>query len=173
MFQSENNMLSSKIRISLRSRKILESSKRHKSFYEKYSSVVLKVLKTPSFQNFMNWMLRKESIDANSIENIHVMFFPFRKDNGKPLAGKYSKDEICIYPKRLEFCRKLIGKYGKKKVYSYLKNRARATLIHEFLHVKYSSDEEKVRQLTKEYFEIFSKNQNHQSENGCGLLKFR
>ena len=166
-------MFSDKIRISSHSKKLLENSKRHKGFYEKYSSVVSKILKKPSFQNFMKWMLRKESIDVDSVEKIHVMVLPFRKENGKSLAGKYVKNEICIYPKRLGFCRKLMEKYGKKKVYSYLKNRARATLIHEFLHVKYSSDEEKVRQLTKEYFEIFSKNQNHQSENGRGLLKFR
>jgi len=31
-------------------------------------------------------------------------------------------------------------------------------LIHEFLHVKYSSDEEKVRKLTKKYFNIFADN---------------
>jgi hypothetical protein len=85
------------------------------------------------------------------------MLFPSRKKNGNGLAGKYNgKGEIFIYPKRLEFCRKLIQNDGKEKVYSYLKNRARATLIHELLHVKYSSDEEKVRELTREYLNMFT-----------------
>jgi len=52
---------------------------------------------------------------------------------------------------------KLKSKLGKEKVHSYIKNRARATLIHELLHLKYKSNEEKVRQLTRKYFDVFKR----------------
>ena len=37
-------------------------------------------------------------------------------------------------------------------------NAARAALIHELLHLKYANDEEKVRELTREYFAVFAQN---------------
>ena len=159
-YQMNTSMLSNKIQISFSPRKPLEIWKKHERFYERYSTVIFKTLRRNSFQSFINWMLKKESIDVESVENIRIMVFPFRKENGKFLAGKYGKGEIYIYPKRLEYYRKLVKRHGKKDVHSYLKNRARATLIHEFLHVKYLNNEEKVRQLTKKYLEIFLKSAN-------------
>ncbi|MDH5460404.1 MAG: hypothetical protein OEW71_05165 [Candidatus Bathyarchaeota archaeon] len=116
--------------------------------------------------------MKRENIKEHKVTNVQIMVFPFRKENGKGLAGKCNrKGEIFIYPKRLEFCRKLLRNCGKEKVYSFIKNRARATLIHELLHIKYSSDEEKVRKLTRKYFKIFTRHQNTQNSNAHNILK--
>lgn len=109
-----SSMLSDKIQISFSPRKLLEVPEKHERFYKRYSSVIFKTLRNPSFQSFMNWMLKKESIDVESVENIRIMVFPFRKENGKFLAGKYGKGEIYIYPKRLEYYWKLVKRHGKK-----------------------------------------------------------
>jgi hypothetical protein len=39
----------------------------------------------------------------------------------------------------------------------YAGSRARAALIHEILHLKYATDEKKVRKLAKEYFFTFTR----------------
>lgn len=111
--------------------------------------------------------MKRENIEEHMVTDVRVMVFPFKKENGKGLARKCnSRGEIRIYPKRFEFCRKLIRKSGKEKVYSYIKNRARAALIHELLHVKYSTDEEKVRKLTRKYFSMFAQHRNPQTSKG-------
>ncbi len=61
--------------------------------------------------------------------------------------------------------------HGKEKTLSYIEKRAQATLIHEFLHVKYAGDEEKVRKLTKKYFNIFSENSENAHELSQMLFK--
>ena len=58
---------------------------------------------------------------------------------------------------RTEFYGKLVAKHGAKLAHTYVRCRARAALIHEILHIKYSSDEERVRRLTKEYFEFYAR----------------
>jgi len=159
-------MMSSKMRITVRPKKIVRFSKTRVSFYMKYASVVFKTLRKPLFQKFLDWILKRENIKEHKVTKVQVMVFPFRKENGKGLAGKCNgKGEIFIYPKRLEFCQKLIRNCGKEEGYSYIKNRARATFIHELLHIKYSSDEEKVRELTRKYFKIFTQHQNTQNSN--------
>jgi len=165
-------VLSSKVRINVRPKKFMGLYRTQVRFYKKYASVVIKTLRKPLFQNFLNWLLKRENIEECMVTNVQVMVFPFRKENGNGVAGKYNrKGEIFIYPKRLEFCRKLIRNCGREKVYSYLKNRARATLIHELLHVKYSSDEGKVRELTREYFNMFTQHHNTQNLNTHNILK--
>jgi hypothetical protein len=52
--------------------------------------------------------------------------------------------------------------FGKENVSFFIKCRARATLIHELLHLKYVSDEEKVREFAEKYFKIFTKHQRTQ-----------
>jgi len=164
--------MSSNMRITVSPKKIVRFSKTYVSFYTKYSSVVFKTLRKPLFQKFLDWVLKRENIKEHKVTNVQIMVFPFRKENGKGLAGKCNrKGEIFIYPKRLEFCRKLLRNCGKEKVYSFIKNRARATLIHELLHIKYSSDEEKVRKLTRKYFKIFTRHQNTQNSNAHNILK--
>jgi len=49
-------------------------------------------------------------------------------------------------------------KFGRETLFAYAGNRARAALIHELLHLKYTRDEKKVRELTKSYFSKYSKN---------------
>lgn len=151
--------MSNRMRIAVRSEKLRFSHIRF-SFYMQYASFVFKTLRKPLFQRFLRWMLKSENIEEHMIDSVKVMTFPFQKENGKGLAGRCnSKGEIRIYPKRLRFCRKLKQKFGKEKLHSYIKNRARATLIHELLHVKYSNDEVKVRELTRKYFNIFTRHE--------------
>jgi len=141
-------------------------------FYTKYAAVVLKTLKKPLFQKFLNWMMKRENIDETMVKNVQVKVFPFLKKNGRVLAGRCSaKGEIRIFPKRLSFFRKLMRNCRKEKLYYYIKSRAQAALIHELLHLKYLCDEEKVRELTRKYLNAFIQYQNIQKSNEQSILK--
>ncbi len=165
-------MLSSKVRIAVRSKKLVRFSETRVNFYMKYASVVFKNLRKPLFQRFLHLILKRENIEEHTVSSVRIMTFPFQKDNGNGLAGRCnSKGEIRIYPKKLEFCRKLKQKFGKEKLLFYIRNRARAALIHELLHMKYSDDEEKVRELTKKYFNIFTQHRNAQNSDARKILK--
>ena len=134
--------------------------KRHISFYRKYASFVAKALSKPLFQSFLSWLLKRENIDKDLIQDIQVRVFPFHKKNGNSLAGKIiNKCKIIIFPKSAKFYRELAAKHGSEIAHSYVKSRAWATLIHEILHSKYSSDEERVRRLTERYFNIYARNE--------------
>lgn len=140
---------------------LVELSDTRASFYMKYASVALKTLRKPLFQSFLSWMLKRENIEEHAVTSVDVMTFPFRTEKGKALIGRCNnKGEIRIYPKRLEFCRKLKHQCGKERLHSYIETRARATLIHELLHMRYPDDEERVKELTKKYFNIFAQHQN-------------
>jgi hypothetical protein len=152
-------MLSRKIRINA-CHKSMQLANRHVSFYRKYASFVAKVLSKPLFQSFLFWLLKRENIDKDSIEDIQVRVFPFHKENGNSLAGKIvNKCDIIIFPKSARFYRGLVAKHGSEIAHSYVKSRACATLIHEILHSKYSSDEERVRRLTERYFNIYARSE--------------
>jgi hypothetical protein len=111
------------------------------------------------FQRFLRWLLIRENIDKCQIKEVQIRVFPFQKKNGNKLAGKWNRcGHVFIFPKSYEFYRKLATIHGEKIAYSYVKCRARATLIHEILHAKYSSDEEKVRRLTERYFALYARN---------------
>lgn len=169
---AETSPLCHKMKITVNPEKLVKFPEKHVSFYMKYASVVFGTLKEPRFLKFLRWMLKKENITQDKVTNVEVVVIPFRKKNGNGLAGRCnSKGEIRIYPKRLKFCRKLIQKCGKERIYSYIKNRARAALIHEVLHVKYSNDEEKVRKLTRKYFNIFTEHRNKQNSDASNILK--
>jgi len=164
--------LSSKIRMAVHPQKLVRFAEKHLGFYTKYAAVVFKTLKKPLFQSFLNWIIKRENIEENMVKNIQVRVFPFRKENGKGLAGKCNgKGEILIYPKRLNFFRKMMRKSKKEKVHLYIESRAMATLIHELLHVKYLGDEDKVRELTRKYFNIFLQHQNTQNSNAHSILE--
>ena len=64
-----------------------------------------------------------------------------------------------IFPKCRNLCLKIATKFGKKTLFSYIRNRGMAALIHELLHIKYADDEKKVRKLTREYFKKFNENE--------------
>src|SRR4030042_2057409 len=53
--------------------------------------------------------------------------------------------------------RPIFQKFGKSTLLMYAGSRARAALIHELLHLKYETDEKKVRELAKEYFFDFTR----------------
>lgn len=168
----QNQKLSSKMRITVSPQKLEEFSEKQAKFYTKYAAVACKTLGNSLFQGFLDWMMQRENIDNHIVTNVHVRMLPFRKENGNGLAGKLNrKGEIFIYPKRLEFCRRLMQDFEKVSVYFYIKARAMATLIHELLHIKYSRDENKVRQLTKKYFRIFTHHKSTQNVNANPILK--
>jgi hypothetical protein len=153
-------MLSDKIRIKMSSKKVTRFSERHVSFYKSYASLVKKNLQKSLFQRFLHWLLKKEDIDKSQIQDVQIRVLPFQKKNGNNLAGRWNKrGSIFIFPKSLEVYRKLAAKHGSEIARSYVKVRAKATLIHEILHTKYFDDEEKVRRLTERYFNIYARNQ--------------
>ena len=155
----ETHPLSSKIKINAGFEKPEGSSQDHAIFYMRYSSFVFRSLKKPLFQKFLHWMLRREKIEEQMVQAVQVKVFPLRK-NGKGLAGNcdLGKGKIRIYPKTMNFCRAFKQKFGKNSLLVYAGNRARAALIHELLHLKYATDEKKVRKLAKEYFFTFTRN---------------
>lgn len=131
-------------------------SKKYVEFYFQYANVIAETLKRPPFQNFLNWIINEENIDKNRVTDIQVVIFPFKKKEGKGLAGRCSKKgRIKIYPRGIKFLNKLLKKTEEEKLDSYVKARAMSTLIHELLHIKYQDNEEKVKELTKNYFGIF------------------
>jgi hypothetical protein len=156
--------LSSKIRISVDHEKLGNFSQNQVRFYLKYSSFVFRALRKTSFQKFLNWMLKKETIEEQTVSAVHVKVLPLRK-NGKGIAGKCdpAQGRIRIYPKTTKFCQTFKQKFGRNTLLVYAGNRARAALIHELLHLKYAEDEKTVRALAKGYFCIFTQKQSTQS----------
>jgi hypothetical protein len=103
-------------------------------------------------------MLKKEKIEEQTVSAVHVKVLPFRRRNGKGVAGKCNtaRGRIQIYPKTMKFCQTFKQKFGRNTLLAYAGNRARAALIHELLHLKYIADEKTVRTLSKKYFCIFT-----------------
>ena len=159
---SKQHKLSDKIRVAVNHQKIAELPKKRLQFYKKYAALVQKTLKTPLFQRFVHWMLKRENIEEQRIKDVQVRVLPRLKDNGNTLAGTCKKrgkrGKILIYPKRRDSYRRLTSRFGKKSAYLYIKSRARAAFIHELLHLKYARNEEQVRQLTQKYLRIFTRN---------------
>ena len=154
-----NHLLSSKIKITVGPGKPEGFSQRHVGFYMNYSSFVFRALRRPSFQKFLQWMLRRERIETQMVGAVDVKVFPLRRKNGKGLAGNcdIAQGKIRIYPKTMKFCREFTQKFGKSTLLMYAGSRARAALIHELLHLKYATDEKRVRELAKEYFFAFTR----------------
>ena len=153
------------MRISVDPAKLENFSQNHVNFYLKYSSFVFKVLKKPTFQKFLRWMLKKEKIAEHAVSAVQVKVLPFVRKNGKGVAGKCNtaRGRIRIYPKPIKFCQVFKQKFGRNTLLAYAGNRARAALIHELLHLKYAEDEKTVRELAKDYFGIFTQKQCSQS----------
>src|SRR4030067_2742065 len=151
-------LLSSKIKITVGPRKPESFSQRHIGFYMNYSSFVFKALRGPTFQKFLQWMLRRERIEAQMVGAVDVRVFPLRRKNGKGLAGNCdtTRGKIRIFPKTMKFCREFTQKFGKSTLLIDAGSRARVALIHELLHLKYAKDEKRVRELAREYFFAFT-----------------
>jgi len=154
-----NQFLYGKIRIGFIPEELRAFSSNQVRFYRRYSTFVFKSLAKTSFQQFLNWMLTKEHIETKAIRVIQVKILPLRGKNGKGVAGKCNLTQglIRIYPKTSKFCQLFRQKFGKNILHVYAKNRARAALIHELLHLKYVKDEKTVRELSQKYFRIFTK----------------
>jgi hypothetical protein len=165
--------LSSKMRISVDHEKLERFSSNDVKFYLKYSSFVFKALKKPSFQKFLRWMLKQEKIEEQIVSAVQVKVLPFRRKNGNAVAGKCNtaKGRIRIYPKTVKFCQIFKQKFGRNNLLAYAGNRARAALIHELLHLKYTKDEKTVRELAEEYFCIFTQKQCTQSSRSLFIYR--
>ena len=152
-------MLTSKIRIT---KKFHNNQIPHNDlvFYKKYSDYTLKSIKRAKFQRFIKYILKKEEIPENKISKITIRVFPFKNNMDQWVIGKCNQmGEIKIFPKCRNLCIKIAAKFGKKTLFSYIRNRGMAALIHELLHIKYADDEKKVRKLTREYFRKFNENE--------------
>ena len=157
--------LSNKIRVVSNPKKVEVCPEKRLQFYTNYASAVFETLRKPLFQKFLNWIIKREKIEKRAVRDIQIRMFPFQKENGRSLAGRCSdKGVILIFPKRRSFLQRKIQVHKKEKIRFYLKSRARAALIHELLHLKYESNEGKVRQLTKKYFSIFVRHQDVNAE---------
>jgi hypothetical protein len=165
-------VLSKRIVVAVGPQKQSLRRKKHIAFYLRYALTVQKTLRSPLFQKFIRWMLKKENIAEQTVKNVQVMVFPFRKQNGNGLAGRWNgKGRVLIYPKRLEYCQRLKQKQTEEAVHAYIRNRARAALMHELLHIKYLDDEKKVRRLTKEYFHTFIRHLNTSNSDISNIMK--
>jgi len=142
-------------------------------FYTDYASAVSETLRKPLFQKFLHWIIKCENIEKRDVTDIQVRVFPFQKENGNSLAGRCNCDDgvILIFPKKRSFLKKKLKNHKKGKIRFYLKNRAKAALIHELLHIKYEGNESKVRQLTKKYFGIFIRHQNPDVQKSNSIQK--
>src|SRR3989304_2450800 len=160
----ETSPLPSKMRISVDREKLGNFSPNQVRFYLKYSSFVFRALKKPLFQKFLHWMMKKERIEEEAVKAVQVKVLPLRKINGKRIAGNCdtTRGRIRIYPKTTKFCQIFKQKFGRNTLLAYAGNRARAALIHELLHLKYTVDEKKVRALAKDYFCIFTQKRSAQ-----------
>jgi hypothetical protein len=169
--QMDNKKLSNKIRVVSNRKKTISYPEKRLRFYTKYASVVSTTLRKPLFQRFLNWIIKRENIEKKSVKDIQVRVFPFQKENGNSLAGRcnHKLGVIHLFPKRRKFLQKKMANCEKDRVHFYIKSRARAALIHELLHVKYESNERKVRQLTRKYFNIFVRRQNIPTKKINGL----
>jgi len=56
------------MRISVDHEKLGNFSQNHVKFYLKYFSFVFRALRKPSFQKFLNWMLKKETIEKARVQ---------------------------------------------------------------------------------------------------------
>lgn len=138
----------------------------HSKFYGKYSVVVFRCLRNPVFLKFVNWLLKREGILEKNVKSVQIRMFPSVKNNGNSLIGRCSpQGVVLLYPKKVALCKKKFQKMNPKGFRKYVEGRARASLIHELLHLKYEGDENRVKQLTKKYFTIFHRKQNSEQSN--------
>ncbi len=87
-------------------------------------------------------------------------------ENVNTINGK-----IRIYPKPLKFCDAFRKENGQYLLVEYAGNRARASLIHELLHLKYGCDEVGVRKLTEAYCSQLLKNEYANTSKALHLSK--
>ncbi len=162
-------LLSNKIKISNENDKT--GYPKHCGFYTNYSQFILKALKKSCFQEFLSSMLLAENIEEKIVNTVDIKVFPAPRKNGFNIVGKCDtfKGRIRIYPKTFNYCYAFRKKYGKDYFFVFVGNRARAALIHELLHLKYISDEEKVQELTGIYFSIYLKKRFNKNSNLVSL----
>ena len=165
----KNYVLYSKIKIAPENDKTNFSL--HFGFYKNYSRFILKALRKSSFQEFLYSMLLSESIEEKTVNAVDIRVFPAPRKNGFNIIGKCDtyRGRIRIYPKTFNFCYAFRKKFGKNYLFTFVGNRARAALIHELLHLKYISDEEKVQELTDIYFSAYMKKQLDKNSNLISL----
>ena len=153
--------ISNKIRITNKQHKDEMFSEKKRNHYKNLARYTFKILKDPMFQHFIYEIIHKENIPTNKVTDIQVKTFPLKKNNGHWLVGRCNKKGvISIFPKELGVLQNLRKKWRDNKVNFFIKCRARATFIHELLHIKYSGKEREVRKLTEKYFKTFIQHKN-------------
>jgi hypothetical protein len=145
------------MRITIDPRERANFSEKAIHYYARYALRVLATLRDPFFRKFIYRLLNREKIVINRIHDIQIKTFPQRNEkNGKKLIGKCNTNGIIsIYPKELKFMQQLRKTKEQDNVTFYITSRARATLMHELLHLKYFDRERTVRALTERYFTAF------------------
>ncbi len=159
--QQQSCSLSNKIKVANQNNRTYFVGK-HIGFYTSYSTFILKALRRTSFQEFLYEVLFTEKIEEETVNAVDIELFPAAiKKNGLNIVGRCDtfRGRIRLYPKSFYFCDALRRKMGKEMLYTFAGNRARAALIHEILHLKYTSDEKKVRELTDMYFCVYMEKQ--------------
>ncbi|MFA5365124.1 MAG: hypothetical protein WC325_08105 [Candidatus Bathyarchaeia archaeon] len=168
----DNLKLTNKIRVVPNLKKVERCPENRLDFYTDYALVVSETLKKPLFQKFLDALLKREEIENASVKDIQIRMFPFQNENGKFLAGRCNSEGVIrIFPKRRMFFKRTLREHKNENAGCYLQNRAMAALIHEILHVKYESDESKVKQLTKKYFGIFVRHPAVRSQHMSNIQK--
>jgi len=165
----QNYLLYSKIKIAPENEQT--SFSKHFGFYQNYSLFILKALRKSSFQEFLYRMLLSENIKEKNVNTVDIKVFPAPRKNGFNIVGKCDtfKGRIRIYPKTFNYCSEFRKKYGKDFLFTFVGNRARAALIHELLHLKYISDEKKVKELTDIYFSAYMEKRLEKNSNLVSL----
>jgi hypothetical protein len=141
-------------------------------FYYDYSELVYSELSREVVQNYIEYIINKESIDTSKITEIRIMRFPFgystvemsyndrtQQPPGITFGNYVSKLEIIdIYPPEFPHDSQISWlKEHKEAGYYFTLFEPLRTLIHELLRVKYLGDENTVDRLTDKYMRRFER----------------
>src|SRR4030066_314973 len=76
---------------------------------------------------------------------------------GPKRPESFSQRHIGFYMNYSSFVFRALGRPAFQKFLQWMLRRARAAIKQELLHLKYETDEKKVRELAKEYFFAFTR----------------
>jgi hypothetical protein len=141
-------------------------------FYYDYSELVYSELSREVIQNYIEYIINKESIDTSKITEIRIMRFPFgysttemsyNERTQRPpgiIFGHYvsTLGIIDIYPPEFPQDSQISWlKEHKEAGYYFTLFEPLRTYIHELLRVKYLGDENTVDRLTDKYMRRFER----------------
>jgi hypothetical protein len=142
-------------------------------FYYDYSELVYSELSREITQNYIEYIINKESIDTSKIKEIRIMRFPFGYSTAETSNGERTRrppgivfghhvsalGTIEIYPPEFPPDSQVSWfKEHKEAGYYFTLFEPLRTLIHELIRVKYLGDENAVDRLTHKYMRRFERN---------------